>query len=394
MQFYLNFDEKSVQSASLETLEAYLNSFTTGMYHGDTFEAIFINFIDSAIKSKTLKKRHLYKKYAEIDLKVDFPIERKLSINTFQGCLNMLPFALKLVDSIKVENKDFAIARLEKDIFRACHEAPKNQKELKTYNINLENIKQANNVQHIDCKIRHRFECPRPLTKSLTYIRILYPFNTKKDKTFRVLEEILGNLLRRNGLRLPGYQEIYFQIARTMNEAKNKYALENWHEYAYCELDYDSYRSLKNDGKFRMLLSSVGDGLKSLAKTDHLDSDIIVEVLSTIDRLGTNIELVYMEKKKEGAYTAKIVYSALPVDKNGNLLYRLKLLDAASNEIGECDIAVLSPLWVPYSLGSLTIKKKEVVIKGRGSQTARSSRRRDKLPKEYRFSIDKLKKNS
>lgn len=388
MRFGLDFHKKNDRSPSVHALEAFLNEHTIGTNHGTTFECIFITFVENPSKSRKFKQRLLYGKYADIELPVEFHDSSKLLIDDFVRCFTLIPAAIQKSAQIKVANMDYDHDLLQANIERAADHLPCDQRALGQYYSNLAAIEKANHLKRVNCRLKTRRNTPRPLTKRLVGVRIYDKFDEGiLGPHPGVFAEIFSNLLRRSGMMLPNYQEIYFSLAETVDEAKSEIALVDWHEYTYCALDPNKYKRATENEKRNMLLDSLSAGLRSLADVDHLDTGIVENVIDRIYSEGAGMELIYIERENS-QYKAQIVYRPATTTRSGKILYQLRLTSKQTDQVGIVDVDSLNIIWAPYSLGTLSLTKKEVVIKARKSFRAQMSLKSDGLPNEYRFLID------
>lgn len=234
-------------------------------------------------------------------------------------------------------------------------------------------------------------ENPLPHNKNLKGVRIYDQFERTDLWPFAyIYSELLSNLLRHADITTPGYQEIYFSIGNSIEEAKRDVALETWHKYTYCSLDIAQYKSSDDEAKSEMLFDSLKEGLMLIADFDHLDKQKIQDVISHIEQYRTQTELVYFSKRK-GELNAQIVHR-IPNDHRKKTTYYLKLSNTKTGESGKVKIAELDSLWAAYSLGTIKIKKNIIQIVGRKSMRAEVSREMNDHPELYEFGIENILK--
>ena len=164
-------------------------------------------------------------------------------------------------------------------------------------------------------------------------------------------------------------------------------ALEDWHEYTYSILDEKAYRSASDETGLTMFLAAVNSGIRSIAEIDHLDTNLVESVIQKIAKKRLDIDLICIEKENK-RHAAKVIYNVTKANSSGRVLYELQVRDLSSDRCGWIDIGYLDCLVAPYSIGTMTLNRNEVVIRGRKGMRAVISREHDGLPDEYRFAID------
>lgn len=195
---------------------------------------------------------------------------------------------------------DYHEEKLYEDYKNALHFAPKTHEELIDYAKNEQKIMFRNQVNRADCLIDSYLGNPRSLTRHIKGIRIYDEFDKSILAQFNyIYSEIFGNLLRESGVMLPNYDEIYINIAETVEEAKQEIVLDTWHKYTYSTLDLSEYLSVDDTGESKMVFDSVCDGLRLITEFDHLDKGKIEEVIRIVANNGIDIELIYTSKQNK-----------------------------------------------------------------------------------------------
>jgi hypothetical protein len=384
---YKDFKTKETDHVSLNLLDTFLNEHLIGSFHGHTFECINVRFINHHPTTRKLKLKSLYKTIAEIELSGSFINANKLNMEDFHAGLMMIEEAIHKVYSIEVKDTlDYKGDKLLKDYKESIKLAPMNIDELKKYKFNENEVKFHNNAKRADCLMDSFFMNPRPLTKTVIGIRIYDQFDRGALSPFNYMYTVIfSNLLRKAEVKLPNYDEIYINIAETLEMSKQQIALETWHKYTYATLDLSTYLSKDDQGKSQMFFESVCSGLRLIAEFDHLEKGKIEDVIKVIAEKGLEQELVYASKQNN-RYLAEIIYTA-PNSHLSKAEYKLRVTDLQSGQSRVEHIDYIDTMWAPYSFGKINIKKDEIIIKGRESLRAEISRQVDKLPKEYRFKI-------
>lgn len=384
---YKDFKSKETENESLNSLDTFLNEHLIGKFHGHTFECILVRFLNHSPNTRKLKLKSLYKTIAEIEVPGSFTNNKEVNIEDFQSGLAKIEEAIKKAPKIEQkETLDYQEEKLLEDFRKSIHVAPKTNEELVQYSRMEQDIKFHNQAKRADCLITSSSNYPRPLTKNIVGIRIYDSFDRGVLNPYSYIFTVLfSNLLRRFEVKLPGYDEIYVSLAETMEQAKQKIALETWHKYTYATLNLTEYHSTDEKGKADMVFDSVCRGLRLIADFDHLEKAKIEKVIETIKENGMNQELVYASKQNKN-HLVEIIYT-VPESHLSKAEYKIRVTEQATGKSGVAPIDFIDTYWAPYSFGKILIKKHEVIIKGRQSLRAEISRQQDRLPDEYKFSI-------
>lgn len=387
---YKDFKTKETNHLSLKLLDTFLNEHLINKFHGLTFECLNVRFLNHPPPTRNLKLKTLYKTIAEIEIKGSFMNANELNIVDFQTGMTKIEEAIAKVSEIELKEPLDYLGDLLLEDYKECLKfAPENLDELKDYARLEKELKFQNNAKRADGLMNSYLLNPRPLTKSIVGIRIYHQFERGILLPFDyIYSGIFSNLLRRADVKLPNYDEIYINIAETMESAKQEMALETWHKYTYSTLDLSSFLAKDDVGKSQMLFESVCSGLRLIADFDHLEKEKIEEVIKTFEENGTDLELVYATKQNK-KYMAEIIYK-MPKSHLTKANYKLRVTETESGISGVVHIDSIDTMWAPYSFGKIMINKNEIVIKGRESFRAEISRQIDKLPNEYVFNISDI----
>lgn len=390
MRFIINYkdlDTKEEKNPSLKLLETFLNEHLIGKFHGETYECIDVVFINNAAKKAKEKAKRTYKVYSDVQLTDSFQSIDSINISDFRKGLSRISDAIKLTQSIDPDPVDSHMDELLADYTQLLSIAPVSQEELEFYAQKEPETLFFNNVKRVDFLIERYRDAPKPKSKKLMGVRIYNSFENHKDLSpySYIYSELFSNLLRNAEIMTPGYQEIYFQVAGTLEEAKQTLYFEDWHRGTYCKLNLVLFKASNENMKSKLLFESLCEGLRLIADFDHLDSEKIESVVSTIKTNGTEMELIYKEVCND-KYKAEVVYK-VPPSHNAKADFSLKITDLQTKKTGVVNIDKIDTFYMPYSFGAIQIKKNEVVIKGRESLRATISREHDKLPDGYRFNI-------
>jgi hypothetical protein len=387
---YKDFYTKEEKNSSLSLLDTFLNEYFIGDYHGQSFECLLIRFVNHPPIHKKYKLKTLYGSIAEVELVGHFTDNKKVNIYDFQQGLLKVEEAIRLVPQIEMRSElDFDLDKLLNTWKTIVQKSPQTDDELKDYAKREKEIKYQNTVKRVDCLIDSYKMHPKPLTKNIIGVRVYDHFdrNTLSPYSY-IYSQLFSNLLRKAEVKSPGYQEIYFSIAETIEQAKQSFALETWHKYTYSTLNLSQYQQSDEEDKSKMVFQSMCEGLQLISNFDYLEQEKINGVIDFIINNGIDTELIYATAQNKD-YLVEVVYR-VPPSPFAKADFKLRLTDLDTNSTGIVPIDALDIDYAPFSIGKIQLSKKEVVIKGRNSLKAEISRSADQLPSEYRFSISEI----
>lgn len=303
MRFSLEYkDYKTIgeENINIKLLDTFLNEYTIDTYCGDTFKGIDIKFLNNA--------------------------------------------SSKRVEKIKIENMDFNLENLMNSLKIAEKNLFKSKEELEGYGENIEAIKRNNTLRLVNYNIKRDKDSRTELNKPLHGIRVYSDLKFEGinlEPYLFIYENIFSNLLRRERIMLPGYNEIYLYIHRTLDEEKVKASHPAvWSKNTYGEIDVEKYQSSTEKDKAKMVFDSVCQGLRIISDFNHLDKDAIEKVIKVIEREGIETELIYTIKENKN-YVVKVAY-ILPKVAREKAIFKLKIKDKNTGKEGRVDIGYIN----------------------------------------------------
>lgn len=157
------------------------------------------------------------------------------------------------------------------------------------------------------------------------------------------MADIFGGLLRAEGLRTPGYREIYFSFAPTALEAVSESSVElTWHRFATCVLPADRLAMLRSDpaSAGAILVPALREALARLIRVDHLNPDVVERALTRLAVEGRDAAVMLAQASSKNR-SARVVYrvGSSPL----RFRFRLEVLGAdgamvGGAELGEMDM--------------------------------------------------------
>jgi len=383
---YKDYRSGEETNRNLALLECYLNYNLIEKFHGWTFGCVLIRFLNSPKPSKKLKLKSLYKTFAEIEIISSFTTNSELSIEQFAESIEKVKEAVLLSDKITAKDsvRDYQVKALLKEI--ASLSIPASTEELIEMEGAFSDVRDVIQVKRVDGLMQAWKGHPIDHDKTLKGVRIYDKFEREDLSPFAyIYSELFSNLLRQENISTPGYEEVYFSIAESINTAKLELAMEEWHKYTYCTLDIDTFKLLSDEGKSDALFGSLKEGLLLISDFDHLDKQKIKRVLSYIEENGTATELVFSSRTK-GNILAEIVFT-IPKGHRIKTAYFLKITDINTSETGKVKINSIDSFSAPYALGKIQIKQNKIVIESRKSVRAEIYIESENLPEKYEFEI-------
>lgn len=392
---YSDHKDPSTRNWSVTLLTTLLNNYLIDKHHGFTYSCINITMhndpVNPKIKAKLRKGLDDY--HAEVEVYGSFKDNRAYSVIDLVEGVRLVKWAAKLVDDITLKiDKDYQLEKLLNDISHFESTMPKSNQELIDLSGKKKEMDSNIPIKKVDGYIKAWKENPRELKRWLIGIRTYDHFEKDALMPYRYMfDDIFSTVLRGKGILTPRYQEIYFSIDKTLDDAKRKNPLwlDYWHRYTYCTLDLDKYQKSTESVKEKMVFESLCDGLRLIADFDHLDSNKIEEAIAEIKAEGVKIVMTYIAKDHKN-YLVEIKYQindAKPME----VPFYLHLTDKLTGKRYKAFIDNFIPMFAGAGLAKIQITKDEVIIKGGGGVRGEASRQIGNLKDEYRFNINHLK---
>src|ERR1700744_1057298 len=171
MRIQIDFDKKD-RSQSIIALERFLNFNLIQTNHGNTFDAIFITFIENPKKNQKFKRRFLYKKYADISIPCRFKNYNDFNLENFKTAFFAVLNAVNCIDEIDVEKPDFNSQLLKSDLSNLEVLIPKTPQELSALINNGKDIDKQIHLKRMVGLLNRRKENRKPLVKEIKGVRI------------------------------------------------------------------------------------------------------------------------------------------------------------------------------------------------------------------------------
>jgi len=233
----------------------------------------------------------------------------------------------------------------------------------------LDQVLRDNQVRYVSYDEKRRRRLRRPLVRALVGVRCYESpeFAPLFGADECALSEVLGNLLAHEGLRTPGYSEIYFNVAATPEAARqNRAAIEDWHENAYAVLDPAAYRRATPARRLTLLAAAYRDALLALAKVDGLDRKVIERVLSLVSAEGGGAEL-HGPSAESATHHAEVRFR---VTASGRATFTLAVTDRRTRQRADHPLGVHQTWWWPFRFAKLSLTRTAVRVDAAGSQRA------------------------
>lgn len=385
---YTDHKEKNTKNKNLVLLEVLLNFNFLEKFYGWGLVSFFIAIRNNNPRKKTVTAKRLYDYFAKIETDGIFEDNHSYNIHDFQEGLQIVKQTVQLADKIELKENDFDAAKLLKDIEGFISTCPVSTEELINLSKQIRTMEDALPVKTVNGYLDASHKFPLPKKAVLIGARSCVQMkNAIPGPYLHVYTEIFSNLLRNENIATPYYKEIYISIGKTVDEAKQKtpVAYRDWHKYTYAGLDIEKYTAATEQEKEKMIVKSMFEGLRLIADVDHLDKEKIEKLIRQVEAEGMNIILTYKTEENDH-YKVEVIYKVL-ADHNEPVPFYMKLTEKKTGKSNTVLINKFKLWWAPYSFGKITIKKNEIIIKGKGGIRGELSRTSDKLPEEHKFVI-------
>lgn len=393
--YFHDYKDKSESNRTLEVLELFLNNQLIMNNYSSVYNSISFKFLNNPPKKRDAKILMPYRIHPEVEILSQFEDNSKLCIEIFHLALGLIQEAIPRIPyAPSKEEFDFDIKGILSDINKAAKDAPNSKEALKQLEDNKQQLTLQNRMNYRLRIIENFRENPRPLDTKLIGVRVLNRFRFEDDDVYfyqNMYATIFSDVLRRYDIRLPGYQEIYFDLVPSLEEATDiSTQKEDWYQYTHAIFDYKRFKQSSQETKEQILLGCLIDGLRFITDFDHLEKDKIESAIEYIQKHKLQTPLIYITRENEG-YEVKIQYKIKSI--TGNFVkasYDLHICQKASGEERIIPLGVFQTFNVPYVLGTIHLSKKQVTIKGRTGLKAEIYRSSEKAPSEYTFQFQEL----
>lgn len=393
--YFHDYKDKSESNRTLEVLELFLNNQLIMNNYSSVYNSISFKFLNNPPKKRDAKILMPYRIHPEVEILSQFEDNSKLCIEIFHLALGLIQEAIPRIPyAPSKEEFDFDIKGILSDINKAAKDAPNSKEALKQLEDNKQQLTLQNRMNYRLRIIENFRENPRPLDTKLIGVRVLNRFRFEDDDVYfyqNMYATIFSDVLRRYDIRLPGYQEIYFDLVPSLEEATDiSTQKEDWYQYTHAIFDYKRFKQSSQETKEQILLGCLIDGLRFITDFDHLEKDKIESAIEYIQKHKLQTPLIYITRENEG-YEVKIQYKIKSI--TGNFVkasYDLHICQKASGEECIIPLGVFQTFNVPYVLGTIHLTKKQVTIKGRTGLKAEIYRSSEKAPSEYTFQFQEL----
>ncbi|WHY79483.1 hypothetical protein QNH20_10215 [Neobacillus sp. WH10] len=397
--YFHDYKDKSESNRTLEVLELFLSKHTIMKNYSSVYNSISFKFLNNAPMKREEKILMPYGIHPEVEIFSNFEDNRKLSVETFHLALGLIQETIpRIAYAPSKKEFDFDVEGLLGDISTAAKDAPHSKEALKHLDDNKKQLIIQNRMNHKLRIIENFRENPRPLDTKLIGVRVLgdrYRFNDDVDVYFyqNMYATIFSDVLRRYDIRLPSYKEIYIDLVNSLEEAIDiSTSKEDWFQYTHAIFDYTRFKQSSQEMKEQLLLESLIEGLRYITNFDHLEKDKIESAIEYIQKHKLQTPLIYAFKEnKEYNVTIQYRVTRETIIRNYvKAVYELHIFQKATGEERVIPLGVFETFNVPYVLGSISLTKKQVTIKGRTGLRAEIYRSSEKAPSEYKFQFDEL----
>ncbi len=276
-------------------VEIFLSYHLAGNYYGESFDSIFVEFIENPKPTKKFKRRILYGNIAEIEVLQTFTYTDNVTVLEFKKIFDAFMDALVYLDEIKLE--DFNNKEFFKDLKMLEDKFPINEKELveirkKSKEIESKIYTSRNNNAAFDKRQQAKQIPFRELVLSQNE---LVPTNRKKTLPISIQGDFMTRYIRNEARKLK-FKGQYHTVTITLNDNYKikkgtegltilvPFDLEKYKEvYPNFEVDLPLKKTIPNDNEQEVnnfLSKLIIDALK-YAKSEniYLPIDELIEII-------------------------------------------------------------------------------------------------------------------
>lgn len=313
--YFHDFKDRSESNRTLEILELFINQHLIMNTYSSVYSSVSFKFLNNPPKKREAKVLLPYGVHPEVEILSNFEDNRKLSVETFRLAFDLLKEAISRIPYAPSKTEfDFDVEGFLRDINRIDREAPQSKETLRHLDDSRMQLSIQNRMKHKLSIIQNFRENPRPLDTKIIGVRVLssrYQFNDDEDIYFyqNMYAAIFSSVLRENDIRLPGYQEIYFNLVGSLEEATDiSTSKDDWFQYTHALLDYTKFKQSPQETKEQLILESLFEGLRYITDFDHLEKDKIEGAIKYIQKYRLDTPLIYAIKAENEEYEVKIQY--------------------------------------------------------------------------------------
>lgn len=366
--------------------------------YSSVYNSISFKFLNNPPKKREAKVLMPYGIHPEVEILSHFEDNKKLSVDTFHLALGLLKEAILRIPYAPAKKEfDFDVEGLLRDISTVIKDAPNSIQELKFLDDNKKQFTLQNRLNHKLRIIQNFKENPRPLDTRIIGVRIFsnFQFDDDEDVYFyqNMYSIIFSDVLYWHDIRLPGFKEIYIELVDSVEEAIDiSTSKDDWFQYTHAILDYNTFKQASQEIKEQLFLKSIIEGLRYITDFDHLEVNKIEGAIKYIQKHKLNTPLTY-EIKENDEYKVIIHYTVTRetiIRNYVKAIYNIHVFQKATGKESVKQLGIYETFNVPYILGSITLTKKQVTIKGRKGLRADVYRSSEKAPIEFKFEFQKL----
>ena len=278
----------------------------------------------------------------------------------------------------KLEGVD--LQRLARDVRASATGLPLKQ--------SLAEVERSNRLAVVAFDEARRRRMNRPLVTRLRGARA-YPVAELEDLLVREAGQVAGvlaNLLEREGVKTPGYREIYFSLAASLDEARLAHnAPEDWHVDAGVVVDPDAYRRASRARRVALLVDAYAESLARLAHVDRLDEAAIGRAVAALRKDGLDVELWGPGAQNDG-FEARVVFRS--TGDCATVRLTLVVVDRRARTRREHDLGTHPALWWPHRFARVSLTRTAVRIDA--ARNERAAAYLEDAPRRVEVRLDEL----
>ena len=385
---YKDYNSKENINKNILALGNYLNYHLIENHYGFTINFFKIKFLNSPPSSKQLKSttNSVVQFWVMVEVPCDFQNNNEVNITDFLQAIELSKIAARNINKINIKKElDYDTDKLLNDLNNLP--LPKTDEEIESWVTISEGIEKEIKLKETNGLIKAWKEHPRPLKKRIAGIRTYPAKDIDRKIAWGKFNEVFDNLINQAKMKSPGYIEIYVRFARTIEEAKQVIACEDWNRYTYCEIDMEKYERADLSEKQKIMFNAYKSALLLIADFDHLDKKALMSIIDVVEKDGVDTELTLISKETKKYSVSVNFYCDYKDDKT---IFYLKVIDKTSNRIEKIEIGSFIHYKVFRTLNKIKITGDLIEIFGKKKRWFENHEMKECIPVNYTFKIDEI----
>lgn len=358
-----------VDAPALTALERFVNVKLQDRYYGEDVSGVRFVFCQSRDEASRIAPKFVHRIAVEVAGRVPSGAD-PANVGIMPAFLAALPALVRTSRRVVDRKVDFDLTQLVADLSQLT--APSRPSRW------LAPEPETVRARRALARDRWLRRNPRPLVQPLRGVRIYDHSGRSGRLTWWDLGEIVSIALRREGVRTPGYSEIYVNLDTTLAAVRNRMLDADWAEAAAGVL---SIR--RGAAPHAALLDATEKAVLSRAAIDHLDRRAIQRAFAVV-RATKAMEITCLERvDRIRNISARLVLT--PVGDGHQVRPRLEIVDHRTGAAATHVLRATDGPSSPYLFHALAFRGQHVALIARDGMRARAAR--GGTPRVQRFAL-------